>query len=82
MQIAPYMTMIINGVGWTPDCPRLMTTNQLMKALMIVRDIHDKLNSDNVSSSAFERVDNVGKETMKGRCRSFADISCDVKVGI
>ena len=31
-QIAPYLTLFINGVGWRPKFPRLMTNNQLSAA--------------------------------------------------
>lgn len=29
VQVAPYLTMLINGAGWAPSFPRLMTNDQL-----------------------------------------------------
>jgi len=31
-QVAPYLTLFFNGVGWQPEFPRLMTKNQLTAA--------------------------------------------------
>jgi hypothetical protein len=32
-QVAPYLTLFLNGVGWLPSFPRLMTNEQLGAAL-------------------------------------------------
>ncbi|KAG6886864.1 hypothetical protein C0995_003874 [Termitomyces sp. Mi166 len=31
--VAPYLTLFLNGTGWSPNFPRLMTNNQLIVAL-------------------------------------------------
>ncbi|KAI5891707.1 uncharacterized protein SCHCODRAFT_02629850 [Schizophyllum commune H4-8] len=36
-KVAPYLTMLINGVGWQPGFPRLMTKEDLDKALSLAR---------------------------------------------
>ncbi|KAL1742987.1 Saccharopine dehydrogenase-domain-containing protein [Schizophyllum fasciatum] len=35
--VAPYLTMFINGVGWQPGFPRLMTREDLDKALSLAK---------------------------------------------
>ena len=39
IQIAPYTTLLINGAGWQPGFPRLMTTEQLAQAQQFSRNI-------------------------------------------
>lgn len=36
-RVAPYLTMLINGVGWQPGFPRLMTRQDLDKALSLAQ---------------------------------------------
>jgi hypothetical protein len=38
-QIAPYLTLFLNGVGWSPSFPRLMTKEQLTAALQLARGL-------------------------------------------
>ena len=38
-QIAPYTTLLINGAGWQPGFPRLMTNDQLATALRASRTL-------------------------------------------
>lgn len=33
IQVAPYLTLLLNGTGWAPGYPRLMTNEQLEIAL-------------------------------------------------
>ncbi|KAL5513968.1 hypothetical protein ACEPAG_2729 [Sanghuangporus baumii] len=68
--IAPYTTLLINGVGWSADSPRLMTVEQTASALVRVRELQQELQAS-------------GREdVMKGRCQSFADVSCDIEGGL
>ncbi|KAI5116909.1 hypothetical protein M0805_000804 [Coniferiporia weirii] len=74
--IAPYTTLLINGVGWTPSSPRLMSVEQTVDALTRVQKLREELQSRNRSA-------NLGSEdVMKGRCQSFADVSCDIGGGL
>lgn len=38
-QIAPYLTLFINGAGWSPSFPRLMTNKQLVTALGRAKEV-------------------------------------------
>ena len=51
-------------------------------ALREAQELHKRLNAEDSACNVFNRVLNEGVEVMKGRCRSFVDISCDVKVNI
>ncbi|KAJ6508932.1 Saccharopine dehydrogenase-domain-containing protein [Mycena sanguinolenta] len=37
--VAPYLTLFLNGVGWAPSFPRLMTSADLIKTLTLATDI-------------------------------------------
>ncbi|KAH8111628.1 Saccharopine dehydrogenase-domain-containing protein [Phellopilus nigrolimitatus] len=74
--IAPYTTLLINGVGWTPSSPRLMTVEQTVSALMRVRSLQEELQAQDLDTSLKLR------DVMKGRCLSFADVSCDIGGGL
>lgn len=39
MQVAPYLTLFLNGVGWAQGYPRLMTNEDLVTALQRAREI-------------------------------------------
>lgn len=39
LQIAPYLTLFLNGTGWSPSFPRLMTNEQLSVTLELARGI-------------------------------------------
>ncbi|TDL17070.1 hypothetical protein BD410DRAFT_901633 [Rickenella mellea] len=43
-KIAPYLSLLINGVGWSPGFPRLMSTEQLTSALESVNYISSENN--------------------------------------
>ncbi|KAL5501124.1 hypothetical protein ACEPAH_9511 [Sanghuangporus vaninii] len=68
--IAPYTTLLINGVGWSADSPRLMTVEQTASALVRVRELQQELQASGRG------------DVMKGRCQSFADVSCDIEGGL
>ncbi|ESK83942.1 saccharopine dehydrogenase (nadp+ l-glutamate-forming) [Moniliophthora roreri MCA 2997] len=38
-RIAPYLTLFLNGTGWAPGYPRLMTDGQLVEALVKAKDL-------------------------------------------
>ncbi|EGN97202.1 hypothetical protein SERLA73DRAFT_169625 [Serpula lacrymans var. lacrymans S7.3] len=38
-RVAPYLTLFLNGIGWTPAHPRLMTNEQLVVALTKAKEI-------------------------------------------
>ncbi|THH02997.1 hypothetical protein EW145_g6616 [Phellinidium pouzarii] len=75
-QIAPFTTLLINGVGWTQSSPRLMTVEQTADALMRVQKHREILQSRSDSFNLESR------DVMKGRCQSFADVSCDIEGGL
>lgn len=77
LKIAPYTTLLINGVGWTPTSPRLMSTQQTIQALHTVQQLRAELTSRPSNSSSVLQSD-----VMKGRCQSFADVSCDIEGGL
>ena len=66
------MTYLVNGVGWTLESPRLMSIEQTADALMRVQQLREEISSN----GSFD-----GRDVMKGRCLSYADISCDIEVG-
>ena len=66
------MTYLVNGVGWTLESPRLMSIEQTADALMRVQQLKEEISSN----GSFD-----GRDVMKGRCLSYADISCDIEVG-
>ena len=66
------MTYLVNGVGWTLESPRLMSIEQTADALMRVQQLREEISSN----GSFD-----GRDIMKGRCLSYADISCDIEVG-
>lgn len=74
-QIAPYLTLLINGVGWVGGFPRLMTNRQTISALETVKNLQHQINVTSSGDSA-----HIQRDAMKGRCQSFADISCDIEV--
>ncbi|KAF7346180.1 Alpha-aminoadipic semialdehyde synthase, mitochondrial [Mycena sanguinolenta] len=37
--VAPYLTLFLNGVGWAPSFPRLMTSADLIKTLSLAKEI-------------------------------------------
>jgi alpha-aminoadipic semialdehyde synthase len=39
VQIAPYLMLFLNGTGWAPGYPRLMTNEQLALALQKARQV-------------------------------------------
>ena len=80
-QIAPYTTLLINGVGWTHEFPRLMTNEQTVKALEKVMQLRQTVQS-NIANSNADDANPVVMDVMKGRCQSIADISCDIGVSL
>ncbi|EIW77770.1 hypothetical protein CONPUDRAFT_128756 [Coniophora puteana RWD-64-598 SS2] len=38
-KVAPYLTLLLNGVGWQPSFPRLMTNEQLATALTLANQV-------------------------------------------
>jgi alpha-aminoadipic semialdehyde synthase len=38
-QVAPYISLLVNGVGWKPGFPRLMSNDQLAVALRNAREV-------------------------------------------
>ncbi|CAL1702401.1 unnamed protein product [Somion occarium] len=39
LKVAPYLTLLMNGAGWAPSFPRLMTNEQLANALERARQV-------------------------------------------
>lgn len=37
-QVAPYLTLFLNGAGWAPSFPRLMSNEQLIAGLFRAAD--------------------------------------------
>ncbi|EJD00287.1 uncharacterized protein FOMMEDRAFT_126943 [Fomitiporia mediterranea MF3/22] len=87
--IAPYMTLLINGVGWTPESPRLMSIEQTAAALARVWELQQELQNGNgneqrgsldADSDSYSGLS--PRDVMKGRCQSYADVSCDIEGGL
>lgn len=38
-QVAPYLTLFLNGVGWLPGFPRIMTNDALTTALACAAEV-------------------------------------------
>ncbi|THU85427.1 hypothetical protein K435DRAFT_970737 [Dendrothele bispora CBS 962.96] len=75
-RIYPYLTLFLNGTGWAPGYPRLMTNGQLTHALELARliDTDTKNSSDD---------DIHGSKPPKwARGRNIGDISCDPEGGL
>ncbi|KAF5338828.1 hypothetical protein D9758_012081 [Tetrapyrgos nigripes] len=73
--IYPYLTLLLNGTGWSPGFPRLMTNEQLAQALPLAKLIDTHLHHHHVFPIS-------GKPPKSSRGLNVGDISCDPEGGL